>query len=79
MARDSDQGLTREELEEDLARIEDEITVEPGEYPWALDEDEDRRCFIVQHVGLDYGVAYLEEIFQWMKTGIVPTKAKPHK
>ena len=69
----------RQELEAELSKIADELTVEESDYPWAADWDEERRCFILQHVGLDYGIAYLEELFQWMKHGTVPSSAAPKK
>lgn len=51
------------------------IELVDGDYSWSADDDEDRRCFIIQHVGLDYGIAYLQEVFDWMKTGKVPSRA----
>lgn len=73
--------MDRAEMEADLAKIEEayEVEIEPGDYPWAADEDEERRAFIIERVGIageGWAIDYLQEVFDWLKTGRVPTKSK---
>lgn len=64
---------------------EEEVELEPlapDAYPWAANDDERRRAFVLERLTLDGAVpslAVLEETNNWLKHGMPPSDGKQPK
>lgn len=74
--------MTEPEPEDEPEGDEPEIVVEPPQYFWTNDPDEQRRAFIIETMSdadIDGPVlvSNMEAVFQWLKNGTVSApKAK---
>jgi len=70
---------------EDRMSDEEEVELEPlapDPYPWAVNDDERRRAFVLERLTLDGAVpslAVLEETNNWLKNGMPPPDGKQPK